>query len=60
MCRRHRTNQRRTRSSVNSAACVDDIVLISEEQDQVLTVQHVHDIVLISEEQDQVLTVQHV
>ena len=27
--------------SVNSTACVDDIVLISEEQDQVLIVQHV-------------------
>jgi hypothetical protein len=34
MCRRHRTNQSRTRLSVNSTACVDDIVLISKEQDQ--------------------------
>jgi hypothetical protein len=34
MCRRHRTNQRRTRSSVNSTACADDMILISEEQDQ--------------------------
>jgi hypothetical protein len=34
MCRRHRTNQRRTRSSVNSTACADDIALIGEEQDQ--------------------------